>query len=68
MARATATWTNTVVADWEPGDFVEVTNWLQQVLQNSEHIAQTHDHDVDTSNSGGALALDNIEEIMLRMF
>ena len=67
MARAAAIWGNTVIADWQAGDLVPETKWLEQVLQSLEHVAQTHNHDVDTANSGGALVLDNSEEILLRM-
>ena len=53
MARATATWTNTVKADWQPGQLLKVTNFKQQVLQNTEHISQTHNHDAATAHAGG---------------
>lgn len=56
MARATATWTNTEVTDFEAGDFLRATKLLQQVLQNIEHLAQTHNHDGGTAD-GGVLIL-----------
>jgi hypothetical protein len=65
MARATATWTNTDDTDWEPGDLVRETNWLEQVLQNTEHIAQTHAHDADTANDGGRLRVREGKDIMM---
>ncbi len=55
MARATATWTNTVVANWTAGSFVRETPLLQQVLQNMEYMAQSHNHTGDPN--GGVLAL-----------
>ena len=63
--RATATWTNTVVESWEPGDFVEVTNFLEQVLQNIEQGAQNHGHDADTANDGGRLRVKEGKDIWL---
>jgi hypothetical protein len=55
MARATASWTNTETSDWDAGDGVRATKLLQQVLQNIEHLAQSHNHTGDPQ--GGALAL-----------
>ena len=55
MAQAAATWTNTDASKYEPGDLVETTHWLTNVLQNLEHIAQTHNHDLDTANMGAPL-------------
>lgn len=50
MARATATWTNTELTDWEAGDGVRETNVKEQLLQNLEHLAQTHDHSGDAAD------------------
>lgn len=47
MARATPSWTDTEATDWAAGDFVEVTKFLQQILQNLEYLAQSHDHTGD---------------------
>src|SRR3990167_6051017 len=47
MGRAIASWTNTEITDWQAGDFAEVTKFLQQLLQNIEYLAQSHDHTGD---------------------
>ena len=56
MTRATATWTNTVVEDFQAGNFLRATKLLQQMLQNLEHLAQVHNHDGGTAD-GGVLVL-----------
>ncbi len=65
MAQAAAIWVDTVVADWEAGDLVPVTNWLQQVLQNIEHLSQSHGHDAGTSEDGGRLRVNEAKDIWL---
>lgn len=48
MARASgAAWTNTEATDWEANDYFRTDKFLQQVLQNIEYMAQTHDHTGD---------------------
>ena len=61
MARATATWTNTELADWTAGSLVRETKFKQQVLQDIEHLAQIHNHDGGTAD-GGTLATARSEE------
>lgn len=67
MARFTATWTNTNDGDWAPADLVKTDKFRDQVGQNIEHIAQTHNHDPLTANRGGALVNSEAEEIMFRL-
>ena len=67
MARATAIWTSTDTAHFEPADLVRVDYLLEDVLQNIEHIAQTHNHDPLTANRGGALVNNEPEEILFRL-
>lgn len=50
MARATASWTNTELTDWEAGDGVRETTLKEQVLQNLEYMAQSHDHSGDAGD------------------
>ena len=65
MAQASATWTNTVAANWNPGQLIKVTIFKEQVLQNVEHIAQTHNHDADTANAGSRLRVKEAKDIWL---
>lgn len=67
MARASATWTNTDTAHFEPADLIRTDYVLIEILQDIEHLAQTHNHDVLTANRGGALVLNESEEILFRM-
>lgn len=67
MARATATWTNTETVHFEPADLVRTDYILTEILQDVEHIAQTHNHDPKTANRGGALVNNEAEEIMFRL-
>lgn len=55
MARFTATFTVTEATDWEAGDFIRVTDFKEQIGQNIEFLAQSHDHSGD-SGDGGTLA------------
>lgn len=65
MARADATWTNTDDSLHEPADLVHITNWLEQALQNLEHVGQIHGHDADTANDGGRLRVKEGKDIWL---
>jgi hypothetical protein len=56
MARATASWTNTEATDWTAGNFIRQTKLLQQVLQNLEYFAQTHNHTGDPAGAVLAFA------------
>lgn len=66
MAQASATWSNTETAEFEPADLVRV-DYMLKVLERIEHIAQNHDHDITTPNMGGALILNEPEEILFRL-
>ena len=65
MARASATWTDTVVANWQAGSLITVTPILEQILQNIEHVAQTHDHTAGTANDGERLRVKEGKDIWL---
>jgi len=56
MARASATWTNTEATHWIAGQYIRLTRFLQQVLQNIEFLGQSHDHNGDPGD-GGTLAV-----------
>lgn len=56
MARATATWTDTETTDWAVTQKVREGKFRLQVLQNLEHLAQTHAHDGGTA-AGGTMAV-----------
>jgi len=55
MPRATSVWTNTEIQDFEAGDFLRAAKLLEQVLQNIEHLGQSHTHN-GTNGGGGFLA------------
>lgn len=55
MARFAATFTITEATDFEAGDFLRFDKFRDQVGQNIEYLAQTHDHSGD-SGDGGTLA------------
>lgn len=55
MARFAATFTITEATDFEAGDFLRFDKFRDQVGQNIEFLAQTHDHSGD-SGDGGTLA------------
>ncbi|MCK6564678.1 MAG: hypothetical protein L6Q80_08015 [Dehalococcoidia bacterium] len=50
MPRATATWTDTETADWTAGSRVREGKLLAQLLQNLEHLAQSHRHGGGTAD------------------
>lgn len=52
MARFTATFTNTEALDWEAGDFVRFDKFRDQIGQNIEYLAQTHDHNGNPGDGG----------------
>lgn len=58
MARFAATFTITEQSDWDAGDFITHEDLRDQVLQNIEFFAQSHDHSGDAGD-GGTLALAN---------
>ena len=62
MARFTASFTITELTDWEEGDFFEETNFRDQVGQNLEFFAQSHDHSGDTGD--GANLTDGNEKLI----
>ncbi len=71
MARASSTWTNTDTTLFKGGreaNAAFVTDWLVQVLQNEEHLGQSHGHDQDTANDGATLVLGEVAEILWRSF
>lgn len=58
MARFSATFTITEATDWEAGDFVRYDKLRDQLGQNIEWLAQSHDHSGDAGD-GGTLAVAN---------
>ena len=54
MARFTATWTNTEATDWEAGKLFRTDKFEEQVGQNLEWLAQSHNHD-GTANGGAII-------------
>lgn len=55
MARFAATFTVTEATNWEAGDFLRFDKFRDEVGQNIEFLAQSHDHSGD-SGDGGTLA------------
>lgn len=49
MAKFTATWTDTVVADWQSGDYFDETKFREQFGQNIEYVKAAIDS-ITTSN------------------
>ena len=67
MARAGSIWANTNTAHFDAG--LTAANsillyWLTEVLQNVEHIAQTHAHLEGATAPGGVLVLNNGKSMM----
>lgn len=62
MARFTATFNITEATDWEAGDFFRFDKFRDQVGQNIEFFAQTHDHSGDAGD-GGTLVAGNYKAI-----
>lgn len=56
MARFSATFSVTEATDWEAGDYVRTDKFRDQVGQNIEFLAQSHDHSGDAGD-GGTLAV-----------
>lgn len=58
MARFSATFTITETSDWDAGDFVRSDKFRDQIGQNIEFFAQSHDHS-GGAGDGGTLPLAN---------
>ena len=67
MVRAAATWTNTDKDAQAEGELIWNAALFLLILQRVEHLAQIHNHDRDTANSGGPLRLSSAPEIWLLM-
>lgn len=52
MARFTATFTVTEATDWEAGDYLRYDKFRDQIGQNIEFLAQSHDHSGDSGDGG----------------
>jgi len=52
MTRFTPTAANTVLEDWQAGDYVDETKFKEQIGQNVEYLMQTHNHDGDLGDGG----------------
>lgn len=65
MARFTATWNNTDDGHWESADLVRTDYFQDEVGENIEHIAQTHDHTPGASNDGGRLRVNEGKDIII---
>ena len=55
MARFTSTFTITETTNWETGDYVRFNLLRDEVMQNIEFFAQSHDHSGDAGD-GAAIA------------
>lgn len=62
MARFTPTAADTVVADWQSGDYFDETLFREQVGQNLEFLMQSHDHSGDLGD-GGTLPISDPKQI-----
>lgn len=58
MARFSATFAVTEATDFEAGDFLRFDKFRDQIGQNIEWLAQSHDHSGDAGD-GGTLAVAN---------
>lgn len=58
MARFSATFTVTEATDWEAGDFLRFDKFRDQIGQNVEWLAQSHDHSGDAGD-GATIPLAN---------
>ena len=58
MARFTATFTITEATNWGAGSFLRFDKFRDEVGQNIEWLAQSHDHNGDAGD-GGTIAIAN---------
>jgi len=59
MARFAATFSITETTDWEAADFFRFDEFRDQVGQNLEYFAQTHDHSGDAGDGATLTAGDD---------
>lgn len=67
MARFSATQHDTEETHWEAADLVRTDYFRDEVGENIEYIAQTHQHRRDTASDGAVLVLEHADEILFRM-
>jgi len=62
MARFTATFTMTEATNREQGDFLRTDKFRDEIGQNIEWLAQSHDHSGDAGD-GGTIAISDPKQV-----